>query len=248
MKESPQSFDVFATRYDSAVSIERAHGFFLDHLPTKRDCALDVGCGSGLLSLELSRHFRQVIALDISEPMLALARKKRSAPNIDYRLCDADGFAGEAVFDAIVSHTTLHHLPNVPATLAKLKSWLAPNGRLMIVDCVARLPGFIPRWSIFYRAYALMQFIPDIIRRGPKAAGTLLLFRSCRAWIEHRTSDRYFSPREFRQVYTASLPDAQFTRMKSFMGVLWAAPVREEKTERTSALQTTPGLRPSVSD
>ena len=227
-KVSPQSFDVFAARYDAAVSLERTHGFFLDRLPANRNSVLDVGCGSGLLSLELSHHFRQVLALDISEPMLAVARKKRGAPNIDYRLCDANAFASAAVFDAIVSHTTLHHLPDVPATLAKLKSWLVPGGRLMIVDCVARLPDFVPRWSILYRAHALMQFMPDVVRRGPKGAFTLLRFRACRVWIAHCQSDRYFSPAEFRRVYTEALPGAQVTRMKNFMGVVWTAPSREE--------------------
>jgi ubiquinone/menaquinone biosynthesis C-methylase UbiE len=228
MNVSPQSFDDFAARYDAAVSLERAHGFFLEHLPTSRNRVLDVGCGSGPLSLELSRHFRHVVALDLSEPMLAIARKQRGAPNIDYRVCDANGFASAPVFDAIVSHTTLHHLPDIPATLANMKSWLAPHGRLLIIDCVARLPVFVPRWSIFYRSHAAMQFVPDVVRRGLPGAVTLLRFRACRAWIAHRQSDRYFSPAEFRRVYAESLPGAQFTRMKSFMGVIWTAQASEE--------------------
>ena len=224
MTANPQSFDSFATRYDDAVSIERKHGFFLDHLPRERNGVLDVGCGAGLLSLELSRHFRSVVALDISEPMLAIARNRRSAPNIDYRLCDADDFSAEPVFDAIVSHTMFHHLPNLPSTLARLKRMLVPKGRLIALDCVARLPAFIPRWSTLYRAHAAMQFCPDIFQYGPKAACTVVRFRTCRAWIAHLQSDRYFSPNQFKEVYAASLPGAQFTRMKNFMGVVWTAP------------------------
>ena len=242
MNVSPQSFDVFAARYDAAVSLERAHGFFLEHLPASRNRVLDVGCGSGLLSLELSRHFRHVLALDLSEPLLAIARSRRSAPNIDYRLGDVDGFASAAVFDAIVSHTTLHHLPDVPATLARLKRWLAPHGRLILIDCVARLPVFVPRWSLCYRALAAMQFVPDVVRRGPRNAVTLLRFRACRAWIAHRQSDRYFSPTEFKRVYAEALPGAEFTRMKSFMGVVWTAPASDETSLTPEATLTQPPL------
>ena len=226
MNSSPQSFDEFAVQYDDAASLERKHDFFVEHLPLGRDSVLDVGCGTGLLSHELSRHFRSVVALDISEPMLTIARKKRSSPNIDYRLSNVDDFSTETEFDAIVSHTMFHHLPSVPTTLERLKKWLAPGGRLIAVDCIARFPRFIPRWSTLYRAHATMQFLPDILRRGPKTAGALLRFRTCRAWIAHLQSDRYFSPTRFREIYSASLPGAQFTRLKIFVGVVWAAPAK----------------------
>ena len=137
-----------------------------------------------------------------------------------------DDFSTEAEFDAIVSHTMFHHLPGVPTTLERLKKWLAPGGRLIAVDCVARLPRLIPRWSAFYRAHATMPFLPDILQRGPNVAWALLLFRTGRGWIAHRQSDRYFSPTQFREIYSASLPGAQFMWMRTFMGVVWTAPAK----------------------
>ena len=218
-----QAFDSFATAYDAAVSIERTHDFFLANLPTRRECVLDVGCGSGVLSFELSRHFRHVVALDISEPMLAIARERRSASNIEYRLCDASAFSSEPVFDAVVSHTTFHHLADVSAVLARLRGCLAPGGRLILLDCVARLPRFIPRWNMLYRTHASLRFLPDVIRRGSTEARILLRFRSSQPWIAHRQSDRYLSRAEFRDVYGRALPGAQLTKLRSFMGVLWTA-------------------------
>ena len=218
-----QSFDDLAEAYDRTAAIERQHGFFLAHLPRNRDCALDAGCGTGLLSLELARHFRSVVALDISAPMLAVARRKRSAPNLEYRRGDVDDLPAAARFDAIVSHTMLHHLPDIPATLAKLKAALAPAGRLIVVDCVNRFPAFIPRGDVCYHAFAAMQWPSDLLRRGPDAAGTLWRFRTSPAWMAHLRSDRYFSPARFRQIYAASLPGAQFTWVKPFLGVVWTA-------------------------
>src|SRR6266853_55729 len=112
----PRSFDHLAEEYDFAASLERRPDFFLSHLPQRHRRVLDVGCGTGILALELSRHFESVVAIDISEPMLAIARRKRAAANIEYRLADANQLVLERKFDAIVSHTTFHHLEDVPRT------------------------------------------------------------------------------------------------------------------------------------
>ena len=241
MPANAQSFDGFAEQYDQAASIERKHSFFLENLPLKRSSVLDVGCGTGLLSHELSRHFRSVVAVDISEPMLAVARRKRNAANIDYRLCDANNLPTEARFDAIVSHTAFHHLPSIPATLAKLRNLLAPGGRLIAVDCVARLPATIPRWNFLYYAHAAVHFLPDSLQHGASAAGTLWRFRTSRVWIAHLKSDRYLSPARFREVYASCLPGAQFARMMTFMGVIWNAPeTKGEASQPHHALRPTP--------
>ncbi|HET7535717.1 MAG TPA: class I SAM-dependent methyltransferase [Candidatus Didemnitutus sp.] len=242
MKADFQLFDTFAEDYDTVVSIERKYVFFLEHLPQRRGAVLDVGCGGGLLSLELSNHFKRVTAIDISAPMLAIAQRKRGASNIEYRLCDADKFTSDTRFDAIVSHTTFDHLPDVPATLAKLKRCLASGGRLIVIDCVARMPAIVPRWGIFYRILALMHVLPDMIRYRSKEAWALLRFRMSRAWIAHLQSDNYFSPARFIEVYAASLPGAHFTEMSNFIGVVWTAPTDKEEPnhspEPMAALRT----------
>jgi ubiquinone/menaquinone biosynthesis C-methylase UbiE len=245
MNPGAQAFDKFASEYDAAASIERSHKFFLAHLPLRRECVLDVGCGSGLLSFELSRYFRRVVALDISEPMLDIARRKRSASNIDYQLRDVAAFSSEPAFDAIVSHTMLHHLTDIPAILGKFRRWLVPGGSLILVDCIRCLPAFISRWSIFHRSCAFLQFTPDVIKHSLRDAFILLRFRTCGAWVAHLQSDRYFPPAEFREVYGSSLPGAQITRVKSFMGVFWTAPNGQEKWKPNESRQPTPGENPA---
>src|SRR5579862_6217692 len=141
---NPQSFDHFAEQYDLAVSLERDHSFFLKNLLLHRRRALDVGCGTGLLACELSRYFESVVAMDISEPMLAIARRKRSAANIEYQQVDANHLVLDKKFDAVVSHTTFHHLQNLPATLSVLKASLEPGGRLILIDNIKRW-ALVPR-------------------------------------------------------------------------------------------------------
>lgn len=55
-------------------------------------------------------------------------------------MADAGSAALEGEFDAIVSHTTLHHIDDVPALIRHCKASLSPRGRLLIVDVIDRWP------------------------------------------------------------------------------------------------------------
>jgi len=223
-ERDPQSFDRLAEEYDFAASLERRPDFFVDNLPARRRRALDVGCGTGILALELARHFESVLAVDVSEPMLAIARLRRLAPNVEYRRADAERLEVEGEFDAIVSHTTFHHLTDPRATLARLRRALAPAGRLLLVDNVARRPA-LPR-HVFVIG-ALLGFPATLRDHGLRAAWRLLRFRLSRPWLEHLLSDRYLSEERFRALFGAELPGARFERMGVFMSLVWEAPARE---------------------
>ncbi len=218
---NPQSFDHLAEQYDQAVSLGRDYSFFLNNLPRRHRRVLDVGCGTGLLACELSRHFESVTAIDHSEPMLAIARRKWSAPNIDYQKADANHLVLNQTFDAIVSHATFHHLQNISATLSALTAALKSDGRLILVDNVARW-AFVPRCGYALSIIsACARFIPDALRRGIFPAWSLFRFRASRPWMDHIRSDRYLSPAQFLEVYGRELPGASFTPLKYFIGVVW---------------------------
>src|SRR5215470_7029594 len=47
-----------------------------------RDAALEIGCGPGRLMRPLSRHFREIHGVDVSDEMIRLARERlRNTPN-----------------------------------------------------------------------------------------------------------------------------------------------------------------------
>jgi SAM-dependent methyltransferase len=216
----PQSFDHLAEMYDRAVCIERRHDFFLQNLPLGRRRVLEIGCGTGLLAQELSRHFDSVLAIDISESMLAIARARRPAVNLEYLLADAGSAPLEGEFDAIVSHTTLHHIDDVPALIRRCKAALAPRGRLLIVDVIDRWPRLNRSYAgLTIGAYAASAF--DVFRYGPRDALTLFRFRVSRPWLEHLRSDRYLSDAAFRQLYSSLLPGAHISRTRYFANAIW---------------------------
>jgi ubiquinone/menaquinone biosynthesis C-methylase UbiE len=98
---------------------------------------LDVGCGTGFLSLLLAALGHRVVGIDIAEEMLARAREKAAGAGqeVTLRLADAarPPFSDES-FDLVVER---HLIWTVPEPMAALRRWtriLRPAGRLVLVE------------------------------------------------------------------------------------------------------------------
>jgi 2-polyprenyl-3-methyl-5-hydroxy-6-metoxy-1,4-benzoquinol methylase len=183
-----------------------------------RERALDIGCGSGLLTSALADHYQQVIGIDIADNMLAIALAKRSRANIQYQHKDANHLHFEIKFDLIVSNNVFHHLENVPQTLNSLKSLLAPKGKLVLADVISERET--PP-TIVYVVGAIQEFVPNCFKFGMKAAIRVFKFRTSKYWLSHLASDRYLSAQRFCEIYGEHLPGCVFPRHG---GVIWEKP------------------------
>lgn len=102
---------------------------------------LDVGCGTGLVTLPFAKKASQITALDTSSGMLEVLEKKAAAEKLSNitTLCGELGsLAGNpqatAVFDCIISSMTLHHIDNTQEALAMLATLLKEGGTLALAD------------------------------------------------------------------------------------------------------------------
>ena len=227
MEPDPRSFDHLAEGYDLMVELEERPDFFLQRLPARRRSALDVGCGSGILTLALSNHFERVWGLDKSEAMIELARERRSAENVAYARGDVEVTPLDRRFDLIVSHTTFHHLEDPKTVLRRLAGHLEPGGRLVVVDCISKWPLLrrcAPLFRAHMRTYAFARFPADAWRHGISTARRVHGFRSSDAWLGHLCADRLLTARGFRRTFEDLLPGASFTRSGPFMTIDWSAP------------------------
>ncbi len=128
---------------------------------------LDLGCGSGQLSLPLSKKVRSLLAVDISPRMIELlASKLKDAEvgNVEVLVASIQqlDFA-ESRFDLIVSNYALHHLSDIEKSwiVAHGFQWLKPGGRMIIGDMMFGRGGSRQDRDIIASKISVM------LRKGP---------------------------------------------------------------------------------
>jgi SAM-dependent methyltransferase len=89
------------------------------------DRVLDVGSGTGTLSLALAQHGAKVIGMDASESYLEGARRRRSHANVTYEHATGS-------FDACVSTLAIDVIPDVEQVAAEMRRVARPGG---VVAC-----------------------------------------------------------------------------------------------------------------
>ncbi len=80
-----------------------------------RDAALEIGCGPGRLMRPLSRYFKEIHGVDVSDEMIRLARERLAqTPNAFVRHCSGSDLAmfPEDKFDFVYSYAVFQHIPS----------------------------------------------------------------------------------------------------------------------------------------
>ena len=99
---------------------------------------LDLGCGWGSFSLYVCEHFPNVRVLAVSnsrpqrEWIEATAERRGLSDRLEVRTVDANDLKLEERFDRVVSIEAFEHMRNWEELLARIASWLEPDGRLFV--------------------------------------------------------------------------------------------------------------------
>ncbi len=109
----------------------------LKHLPPSPGTVLDVGCGTGTLSVLLASHGYAITGVDTSSAMLlAKAEAKAGRERMDITVVQGDA-ADPPVsgpFDAVVCRHVLWALPHVERVPGCWKALLRPHGQLLLIE------------------------------------------------------------------------------------------------------------------
>lgn len=120
--------------------------------PTGR--VLEIGCGTGLFTEMFARSGAEIVALDVSAGLLALAQKRNLA-RVTFVEGSFENSVLEGPFDAIVGSSVLHHL-DLLRTWPKIYSLLKPGGRMSFAEpnmlnpqvfCERHFRSFFPQVS-----------------------------------------------------------------------------------------------------
>ena len=99
---------------------------------------LDVGCGTGALTLKLAKAGFEVTGVDISQSMLAQLAERAKGLNV--KLVEADIFSlpfPDSCFDSAVSRWVLPHFSNWESALREVARVLKPGG-VIVFDFPSR--------------------------------------------------------------------------------------------------------------
>ena len=97
---------------------------------------LEAGCGTGQMSIILSRYARQIYGIDLSKGSLIEAKQFINSNDIKsvhlFRMNIFKLFFEENTFDVIISNGVLHHTYNPKLAFSKLVRVLKPGGIIVI--------------------------------------------------------------------------------------------------------------------
>lgn len=124
--------------YYHRTSMEQQRWGFelLDKVPLKGDeRVLDLGCGDGTITAEISRRVPKgsVLGIDKSKERIRIARKHfpvEAFPNLLFEIGDARDLAFEGEFDTIFSNAVLHWINDQTSLLQRIKRSLRQGGKM----------------------------------------------------------------------------------------------------------------------
>ncbi|MGI5291422.1 class I SAM-dependent methyltransferase [Nonomuraea polychroma] len=104
-------------------------------LPESRADVLDLGCGTGSLSLLLAERGHRIVGVDLAPRMVARARAKLAGTGAVVLVGDAARPpVGERRFDVVLARHLLWTIPEPEAALTRWAVLLRPGGRLVLVE------------------------------------------------------------------------------------------------------------------
>jgi ubiquinone/menaquinone biosynthesis C-methylase UbiE len=188
------------------------------------DHAVDLGCGSGQVTLALAPKVASVLAVDISEKMIRLLADNaasRGITNVEGTAMPVEQLEFQpGSVDLIVTNYALHHLRDgdKPVLVGRAYEWLRPGGRLVIGDMMFGRGGDQrDREIIASKVGLLLKKGPGGWWRVAKNAGRYLF----------RTQERPVSMAAWQQM----MRDAGFTEVVAVQVVNEAAVVRGVKPD-----------------
>lgn len=145
LQESREYWDDLASSFDeepdhglrNPIVLETWTAFLKENIPFVNGNILDIGCGTGSLSVVLAKLGHAVTGIDLSPSMISLAKQKAAVHDlqINFHVMDA-AFPKlpNQKFDLIVCRHLLWALPEPKKVLHRWLKFLNSKGRLLLIE------------------------------------------------------------------------------------------------------------------
>jgi 2-polyprenyl-3-methyl-5-hydroxy-6-metoxy-1,4-benzoquinol methylase len=175
--------------------------------------AVDLGCGSGRFENLLADRYGEVLAVDVAERELDIARSRHGRANVTFEqrsLLDVTPET-DGRFDLVLSVNTIFHLRDHDRVLPHVRDLVAPGGWAVLVDIVSP-PGGRARTPLMHRWYGVGDAARTLRRRWSLADAWLVLrLRQHRVWMQHAATNRPLTRDRFHAAYGTAFPGCEFT-------------------------------------
>jgi len=197
-------FNKWAKEYDEILPQvpayqQMAEAIIKDSVVRDDDYVLDIGCGTGFLSLKFLDAARcKLFGLDISEEMVAIFRRKLEEVDSGFkertqiRMGTATELPFEnGSFDIVASSFTLHHLPGdeKPRAIREIYRVLKSGGRLLIGEMNMDTTGSL---DDVQRLYRIMKVLTEQLAILVDTLGHKVFYRMFDNAKKHLLNDGEF--------------------------------------------------------
>ena len=125
-------YDCFEELYNKRVYTNT--GKVVAEFIRKTDDVLECACGTGAISVWIAGACKSLIATDLAQNMLCMAKKKcDGVPNVRFEKADITKLNyQDASFDKVVAGNVIHLLPEPQKAMAELVRVTKPGGQMII--------------------------------------------------------------------------------------------------------------------
>lgn len=139
--DDPEGAAAYARADFSGVNQAFVGAFLAAHPQARGGSVVDLGCGPADIPIRLAQAAPgcRVTAVDASEPMLAIARGALLNSGVGARVRLVHGYLPglpleAGTFDAVLSNSLLHQLPDPAAFWGEVRRLAKPGGAVFVMD------------------------------------------------------------------------------------------------------------------
>lgn len=144
-KKAADYFGAMVQEYDSLIRravprYDEMTGRLIGYLPPGAESILELGCGTGNLSLKLAERYpkAKLTLVDAAPQMLEVTKERLGSRRASFVPATFEDLNLEPEsFDLVTSSISLHHVRDKSALYGALRRWIRPGGTFRFADQLA---------------------------------------------------------------------------------------------------------------